>query len=95
MLYLGAKLMSKKDQQNQNESPNTEIKLEDALKRLSEIVKGLEQSDCSLEQSLKLFEEGVTLTRACHTKLSEAEKKIEILSRVSAQGIETRPLNQD
>ena len=68
-----------------------EIKLEDALKRLSEIVKQLEQNDCALEDSLKLFEEGVTLTRSCHAKLTEAEKKIEILSRVSPQGVETKP----
>lgn len=89
--------MSKKNQQNPSEAtePSTEIKLEDALKRLSEIVRGLEQSECSLEQSLKLFEEGVTLTRACHAKLSDAEKKIEILSKISAQGIETRPLVQE
>lgn len=71
----------------------SELKLEDALKRLSEVVRSLEQNECSLEQSLKLFEEGVALTRECHSKLTDAERKIEILTRVSAQGVETKPLN--
>ncbi|MBI3542667.1 MAG: exodeoxyribonuclease VII small subunit [Deltaproteobacteria bacterium] len=71
-----------------------EVRLEDALKRLAEIVKTLEQGDGALEDSLKLFEEGVALTRACHSKLSDAEKRIEILSRVTPQGVETKPLNQ-
>lgn len=69
-----------------------EMKLEDALKRLAEIVKRLEQNDCELEDSLKLFEEGVSLTRKCHAKLSDAEKRIEILTRVSPEGVETKPL---
>lgn len=69
----------------------TDIKLEDAMKRLGEIVKALEQNEVSLEDSLKAFEEGVTLVRSCHNKLNEVEKKIEILTRVSADGtIETR-----
>lgn len=71
----------------------SEIKLEDALKRLAEIVRALEQNECALEDSLKLFEEGVSLTRACHSKLSEAERRIEILTRVSPQGVETKPLS--
>jgi exodeoxyribonuclease VII small subunit len=70
-----------------------DLKLEDALKRLAEIVRSLEQNECALEDSLKLFEEGVGLTRACHAKLTEAERRIEILSRVTAQGVETKPLN--
>lgn len=74
-----------------SESKN-DLRLEDALKRLAEIVKVLEQGDGALDESLKLFEEGVSLTRACHTKLSDAEKRIEILSKISAQGVETKPL---
>lgn len=72
-----------------------EIKLEDALKRLAEIVKSLEQNECSLEQSLQFFEEGVTLTRACHLKLTEAERRIEILTKVTADGVETKPLDSE
>jgi len=68
-----------------------EVKLEDALKRLAEIVKSLEKNDCELDESLKLFEEGVALTRSCHTKLTEAERRIEILTRVSP--VETKSLS--
>lgn len=71
----------------------TELKLEEALKRLAEIVKSLEQNEGALEESLKLFEEGVSLTRACHSKLTEAERRIEVLSRVTAEGVETKPLS--
>lgn len=71
----------------------TELKLEEALKRLAEIVKSLEQNECALEDSLKLFEEGVSLTRACHSKLTEAERRIEVLSRITAEGVETKPLS--
>ena len=69
-----------------------EVKLEDALKRLAEIVKSLEQNESPLDDSLKLFEEGISLTRACNAKLTEAERRIELLSRVSPEGVETKPL---
>lgn len=69
-----------------------DVKLEDSLKRLAEIVRLLEQNECELDQALKLFEEGVHLTRGCHAKLTEAEKKIEILTNVNTDGVETKPL---
>ena len=43
------------------------------LKRLEEIVKSLEGGQLALEESLKLFEEGVRLSRQCHERLGEAE----------------------
>lgn len=52
---------------------------ETALERLEAIVEKLEKGDLSLEQSLKLFEEGVKLARACNRRLDEAERKVEIL----------------
>jgi exodeoxyribonuclease VII small subunit len=57
----------------------TEKKFEDAMKELEEIVKRLESGDLSLEESLKIFEEGIALSRYCFKKLEEAEKKISIL----------------
>jgi exodeoxyribonuclease VII small subunit len=57
----------------------TEKKFEDAMKELEEIVKRLESGDLSLEESLKIFEEGIALSRYCFKKLDEAEKKISIL----------------
>lgn len=58
-----------------------EIKFEDALKKLGEIVDALESGELSLEKSLKLFEEGVRLSRHCNKTLDKAEKKVEILMR--------------
>ena len=69
----------------------TDIKLEDAMKRLTEIVKSLEQNEVTLDDSLKLFEEGVGLTRSCQSKLSDVERRIEVLTKVSANGVETKP----
>jgi exodeoxyribonuclease VII small subunit len=54
---------------------------EEALQRLERIVKSLEEGDLPLEESLRLFEEGVRLTRLCATRLDEAQRKIELLSR--------------
>lgn len=58
-----------------------EKKYEDALKELESIVQRLEQADIPLEDSLKLFEKGVKLSRFCAKKLDEAEKKVEILMK--------------
>ena len=53
---------------------------EAALAELDAIVKKLEEGDLPLEQSLQLFERGVQLSRFCHARLEEAERRIEILN---------------
>jgi len=55
------------------------LKFEDAMHRLEEIVGQMERSDMDLDKSLSLFEEGVGLVRFCSSKLEEAKKKVEIL----------------
>ncbi len=55
------------------------LKFEEALGRLEEIVKALEKGDLPLEESLKIFEEGVRMSKTCLKMLDEAEKKVEIL----------------
>ncbi len=52
---------------------------EDAIKRLSEIVQTLERGDLPLEESLRLFEEGVRLSRASQERLEAAQKRVEEL----------------
>ena len=59
---------------------------EKKLGRLEEIVSKMEAGDLALEDSLKLFEEGVKLSRECNTQLSEAEQKVKLLLSVDAQG---------
>lgn len=56
-----------------------QLTFEKALKRLEEIVEELENSNLDIDKSLKIFEEGVKLSRFCTKKLDEAEKKIELL----------------
>jgi len=54
-------------------------KFEESLQRLEVIVKEMERGDLPLEQSLKLFEEGIALSGTCKAELEAAEGKIEIL----------------
>lgn len=58
-----------------------EPSFEDALARLEEIVVALEGGDRPLEESLKLFEEGIALTRQCASRLDHAQRRIDLLSR--------------
>ncbi|MFC1837098.1 exodeoxyribonuclease VII small subunit [Thermodesulfobacteriota bacterium] len=52
---------------------------EDALEKLEDITRELEEGDLSLEDSLKYFDEGVKLAEYCNSKLNDAQKKVEIL----------------
>jgi exodeoxyribonuclease VII small subunit len=52
---------------------------ESTLSELEKIVRRLEDGDLSLEESLKLFEDGVRLSRECQERLNQAERRIEIL----------------
>lgn len=52
---------------------------EQAMGRLEEIVSRLEQGDCDLDQSLKLFEEGAKLAAQCEEQLDQAEQKVNLL----------------
>ena len=53
---------------------------ESALTELESLVTTLEDGNLSLERSLELFERGVKLSRYCHARLEEAEKRIEVLT---------------
>ena len=59
---------------------------EAAIKRLTEIVQVLERGELPLEESLRLFEEGVKLSRLSKQKLDTAEKRVEQLLAVDEQG---------
>lgn len=59
---------------------------EKKLKRLEEIVLKMEKGDLALEDSLKLFEEGVKLSRECHQKLNEAEERVKVLVGFDEKG---------
>jgi exodeoxyribonuclease VII small subunit len=57
-------------------------RFEDMLGRLEEIVRALESDEVDLERAIEAFDEGVKIARACHAKLDEAERKVEILRRL-------------
>jgi exodeoxyribonuclease VII small subunit len=67
-------------------APATIATFEEAIKRLSEIVQALERGDLPLEESLRLFEEGVRLSRLSQQRLDAAQKKVEQLLGVDDQG---------
>jgi exodeoxyribonuclease VII small subunit len=76
----------------QTEAPSFEA----ATKRLTEIVQTLERGDLPLEESLRLFEEGVRLSRLSQARLDAAEKRVEQLLAVDEQGrAKTMPFATD
>ncbi len=68
-------------------TPKT-VDFEKSLKQLETLVNKLEKGELSLEESLKLFEQGVKLTRECRQALQSAEQKIAVLSKEDGDWIE-------
>lgn len=73
---------------------------ENSLNDLEKIVRKLEDGDLSLEESLKLFEDGVKLSRECRERLTDAERRIEILLKnekgeILLQNLDAENLRED
>jgi len=66
-------------------------KFEESLKKLETIVDQLEKGDISLEESLKLFEEGVGLSAACKKELDAAEGKVQMLVKQRDGSVKAEP----
>jgi exodeoxyribonuclease VII small subunit len=64
---------------------------EDSLKQLEKIVEQLEKGDLPLEDSIKLFEEGVRLSTACKQELDDAEGKVQILLKQRDGSMKAEP----
>lgn len=75
-----------------------EVPFEEALKQLEAIVSRLERGDLPLEEALSVFEDGVRLTKLCSARLTEAERRVNILTRsvesISDQ-LEERPFDEE
>ena len=71
-----------------------EIPFEIALKKLEGIVENLENGDLSLEDALKQYEEGVRMADLCTKRLTEAEKKVEVLMKTSPGKFKTVPFEE-
>jgi exodeoxyribonuclease VII small subunit len=72
-----------------------EIKFEEAMKKLEEIVQKLEDGNLPLEKSLELFEEGMKLSVFCSKRLEEAQTKIEVLTKTAEGKIELKPMKKE
>ena len=70
-------------------------RFEDTFRKLETIVNKMENGDLSLEDSMKLFEEGMRLSRLCSEKLNEIQKKVEILVKTEDGGITSQPFRQE
>ncbi len=68
---------------------------EDSLKKLETIVDKLEKGDLTLEDSLKLFEDGIGLSASCKKELEEAEGKVELLIKQRDGSFKTEPFPVD
>jgi len=72
----------------------TAFDFEHSLAELESIVQRLESSDLSLEESLKAFEQGISLTRSCQQALSHAEQRVQLLVEEQGQS-QPRPFERD
>ena len=68
---------------------------ETQLAALERVVRELERGDLPLEESLKLFEEGVALSRECQKQLEEAEGKVEILLKKADGKMVAQPFDPE
>ncbi len=80
---------------NKAAEPQRKGEFEKSLVRLEEVVKRLESTDLSLDEAMKLFEEGVKLSRECQKQLEEAEGKVEILLKKADGKIVAQPFEPE
>ena len=72
-----------------------EEKFENSLKRLESIVAKMEKGELPLSESVKLFEEGIKLTRTLSKQIEEAERKVEILLKDQSRGASIEPFEPE
>ncbi|MGB7765684.1 MAG: exodeoxyribonuclease VII small subunit [Candidatus Acidiferrales bacterium] len=80
-----------------NKAPEAPRKgdFEKSLARLEEVVKRLESADLPLDEAMKLFEEGVKLSRDCQKQLEEPEGRVEILLKKADGKLQAEPFDTD
>jgi exodeoxyribonuclease VII small subunit len=71
--------------------PPKKPEFERSLARLEEIVRKLENTNLSLDEAMKLFEEGVALSRDCQKQLEQAEGRVEILMKKAGGEMAAEP----
>ncbi len=73
---------------SKNAKQKEDLTFEESLKRLEEIVEILEAGNTPLEESIKLYEEGMALAKSCMTRLSEAKLKLKKIQKNAAGTLE-------
>lgn len=71
------------------------LSFEKALERLQEIVAELENPEKGLEDSLVLFEEGISLSRFCRSRIDEIQKRVEVVLKETPDALVTEPLDDE
>ena len=72
-----------------------EVEFETALKKLEGIVENLEGGELTLEQALKQYEDGVRMADVCSKRLTEAQKRVEVLMKTSGGKLKAAPFESD
>ncbi len=72
-----------------------DLTFEEALKNLEGIVAKLESGETKLEESIRLFEEGMKLSALCQKRLDDADRKIELLLRKPGGGVASETEDED
>lgn len=73
---------------SKNAKQKDELTFEESLKRLEEIVEILEAGNAPLEESIKLYEEGMTLAKSCMTRLNEAKLRLKKIQKSAGGTLE-------
>lgn len=74
---------------------NSSGQFEQSLQKLETLVRNLESGSLPLEEALTAFQEGVGLVKQCQTLLSQAEQKVEILTKANSEAVETKPFTTE
>jgi exodeoxyribonuclease VII small subunit len=78
-----------------NPEKESKVDFERSLSRLEQVVKKLESPELSLDEAMKLFEEGVKLSRECQKQLEEAEARVEILLKKADGKLAAEPFKPE
>ena len=79
----------------QQDATQDDRSFEECLQSLEKVVERIESGELSLEDSLASFEEGVRLVQSCNRKLSDVERRIEVLTKDSDGQARLRELTED
>ena len=80
MDYIKPEKSSEKKPRAKKATAETNLTFEEAMTRLEAVVRALEDGKTPLEESMKLYEEGVSLVRLCSDRLEKAERRVKVLT---------------